>query len=107
VNVDQVLGAKVDESCVAKIPTKLKTPEVVGPVSHCIQAKRVAKRTFSVNNHQVMTDIEIKREVEESNVIEIVDFCGIDVDPKNMSVYSDVVSYTRKYASLNQLKKCI
>ncbi len=58
-----------------------------------------------------MADIQIKKEnvdkTEETADIEIVDVNCHDVNPMNMSMYSDVVSDTRKYTSPNQLQKCI
>ena len=62
-------------------------------------------------SHQVLTEVQIKKEninkVQETHVIEFVDVNCHDVDPMNMSMYSNVVSNTRKYASPNQLEKCI
>ena len=110
VNECNVPVIKSEESVLKKIIPELKTPELVP--SHCIQAKRVAKKTLSFSNH-ITTDVQIKKKnfdkVEETtmNVIEIVDVKCHDVNPMNMSVYSDVVSDTRKFASPNQLKKCI
>jgi len=107
-NECSVLVIKSEELVLNKKSPELKTPEPV--LAHRIQAKRVAEKTLYFSS-QITTYIQIKKEnvdkVEETDVIEIVDVNLHDVNPMNMTVYSDVASDTRKYNSPNQLKKCI
>ena len=105
---DKVVYVKNEYNTYNSIKTIDEEIQASGP--RRAQPKRAAKKDMLLSEDVIVEKVEIKQEKTEK-VVEnkcVPDKAGaIDIDPMNESVYSDVVSHTRKQVTVAKGKKCI